>query len=100
MAISESVLSRHVWRCDDCIVSRSDVSVGMRVTQLQQKRPWWSCVTRRSEEHTSELQSPDHLVCRLLLEKKQIIRYKLSDYEWHHNRLCSVLLCAFSAQTI
>src|SRR5258708_22458926 len=34
------------------------------------------CVThsagteKRSEEHTSELQSPDHLVCRLLLEKK------------------------------
>src|SRR5207244_5290296 len=26
--------------------------------------------SRRSEEHTSELQSPDHLVCRLLLEKK------------------------------
>src|SRR5947208_11306028 len=25
---------------------------------------------KRSEEHTSELQSPDHLVCRLLLEKK------------------------------
>src|SRR5947208_12514852 len=30
----------------------------------------------RSEEHTSELQSPDHLVCRLLLEKKQS-RYRL-----------------------
>src|SRR6476660_3391907 len=31
----------------------------------------------RSEEHTSELQSPDHLVCRLLLEKKKkkIIQY-------------------------
>src|SRR5207244_11461562 len=30
-----------------------------------------SCIsaTARSEEHTSELQSPDHLVCRLLLEK-------------------------------
>src|SRR5258708_33175170 len=27
-------------------------------------------VATRSEEHTSELQSPDHLVCRLLLEKK------------------------------
>src|SRR5258708_39794428 len=27
--------------------------------------------TARSEEHTSELQSPDHLVCRLLLEKKK-----------------------------
>src|SRR5258708_12345994 len=29
---------------------------------------------RRSEEHTSELQSPDHLVCRLLLEKKKQIQ--------------------------
>src|SRR5258708_38941601 len=29
----------------------------------------WS-TPERSEEHTSELQSPDHLVCRLLLEKK------------------------------
>src|SRR5947208_7925895 len=29
----------------------------------------------RSEEHTSELQSPDHLVCRLLLEKKKISVY-------------------------
>src|SRR5258708_28337789 len=28
-------------------------------------------ITDRSEEHTSELQSPDHLVCRLLLEKKK-----------------------------
>src|SRR5207244_10473028 len=27
-----------------------------------------SCTIGRSEEHTSELQSPDHLVCRLLLE--------------------------------
>src|SRR5258708_30473863 len=29
----------------------------------------------RSEEHTSELQSPDHLVCRLLLEKKKYRRH-------------------------
>src|SRR5947208_11273402 len=29
------------------------------------------CPGGRSEEHTSELQSPDHLVCRLLLEKKK-----------------------------
>src|SRR5258708_22153257 len=36
--------------------------------------PLLSTVERRggrSEEHTSELQSPDHLVCRLLLEKKK-----------------------------
>src|SRR5258708_30946209 len=46
----------------------------------------------RSEEHTSELQSPDHLVCRLLLEKKNhtgsfsvqltpiVHRYRRVDY--------------------
>src|SRR5258708_18459801 len=33
----------------------------------------------RSEEHTSELQSPDHLVCRLLLEKKKTSRRISSD---------------------
>src|SRR5258708_12487670 len=32
----------------------------------------------RSEEHTSELQSPDHLVCRLLLEKKKNIEHILT----------------------
>src|SRR5688500_20083511 len=31
----------------------------------------WQLLTFRSEEHTSELQSPCNLVCRLLLEKKQ-----------------------------
>src|SRR5438876_4991300 len=34
----------------------------------------------RSEEHTSELQSPVHLVCRLLLEKKK----KMSDHRTLH----------------
>src|SRR5882757_8254399 len=31
----------------------------------------WSCIGVRSEEHTSELQSRQYLVCRLLLEKKK-----------------------------
>src|SRR5947208_13388457 len=35
----------------------------------------------RSEEHTSELQSPDHLVCRLLLEKKKHIKVQYKVYE-------------------
>src|SRR5258708_26138924 len=35
------------------------------------RKSWNSLRTSRSEEHTSELQSPDHLVCRLLLEKKK-----------------------------
>src|SRR5258708_31316863 len=34
-------------------------------------RRCWTSSRHRSEEHTSELQSPDHLVCRLLLEKKK-----------------------------
>src|SRR5215216_7775079 len=34
-------------------------------------RPTCNGTGCRSEEHTSELQSPDHLVCRLLLEKKK-----------------------------
>src|SRR5690348_17807740 len=38
------------------------------------KLSWDDPVTKRSEEHTSELQSPVHLVCRLLLEKKKKIQ--------------------------
>src|SRR5437899_7380038 len=34
---------------------------------------WMNAVKFRSEEHTSELQSLRHLVCRLLLEKKKTI---------------------------
>src|SRR5258708_9048675 len=40
-------------------------------------------VPSRSEEHTSELQSPDHLVCRLLLEKKKIISARQAPQENH-----------------
>src|SRR5689334_24716359 len=80
--------------------SRSNLAgkqVGRRVAKLQKRRlaaiPWrydgragtevrldrlpeigklsLACGGRRSEEHTSELQSQFHLVCRLLLEKKK-----------------------------
>src|SRR5947208_5145249 len=46
--------------------------VAMNTTCCRTCSPWCSSATgyTRSEEHTSELQSPDHLVCRLLLEKK------------------------------
>src|SRR5258708_763602 len=37
-------------------------------------------VNVRSEEHTSELQSPDHLVCRLLLEKKKKTILYINQY--------------------
>src|SRR5258708_23630975 len=38
----------------------------------------------RSEEHTSELQSPDHLVCRLLLEKKKTNNATLTSRLTYH----------------
>src|SRR5438552_5067721 len=40
----------------------------------------------RSEEHTSELQSPDHLVCRLLLEKKKKKTYHHTTQRTHEHR--------------
>src|SRR3989442_9692983 len=53
--------------------------------------------SKRSEEHTSELQSRPHLVCRLLLEKKK----KLTDYNngniivLHNDRISHIGLKAF-----
>src|SRR5947208_6647564 len=45
---------------------------------VQGRRPG---VRARSEEHTSELQSPDHLVCRLLLEKKKKMATPGTDHD-------------------
>src|SRR5256885_10175291 len=44
----------------------------------------------RSEEHTSELQSPCNLVCRLLLEKKNISRTLTAKRQQFTSCLCSV----------
>src|SRR5258708_25390443 len=43
--------------------------------------PIFGNIRGRSEEHTSELQSPDHLVCRLLLEKKKTFNYSSSSLD-------------------
>src|SRR5438552_5580223 len=49
-----------------------DSSTVIEVVNGRRSPPRLPCSNRaRSEEHTSELQSPDHLVCRLLLEKKK-----------------------------
>src|SRR5258708_25398289 len=57
---------RHAWsRC-------GGVQLAQRLGFQQHFDPDLACGDfPRSEEHTSELQSPDHLVCRLLLEKKK-----------------------------
>src|SRR5256885_3898206 len=43
---------------------------------------------KRSEEHTSELQSPCNLVCRLLLEKKKVQTPQAHARETHHQLQC------------
>src|SRR5207244_13616591 len=52
---------------DDLRVAKQRVRIEIELRV--QRHP--EIVSYRSEEHTSELQSPDHLVCRLLLEKKK-----------------------------
>src|SRR5258706_8194258 len=43
---------------------------------------------RRSEEHTSELQSLTNLVCRLLLEKKKKIKFQIKNYNLEKSTIC------------
>src|SRR5207244_9964255 len=53
------------------VLTRDDLT---RLAEIARERNLWVIsdeAYERSEEHTSELQSPDHLVCRLLLEKKK-----------------------------
>src|SRR2546422_7523788 len=49
----------------DAVLREGQLGVFFRLDQLEER------VAERSEEHTSELQSRLHLVCRLLLEKKK-----------------------------
>src|SRR5690348_17678936 len=58
----------------DVLLSVEPVPPAQSDAKLAAQERWarWGTVTLvRSEEHTSELQSPVHLVCRLLLEKKK-----------------------------
>src|SRR5258708_31831299 len=61
-------------------IRHSKATSSLRTTQYQHTRTAFTYQTHptmtRSEEHTSELQSPDHLVCRLLLEKKKTTRHR------------------------
>src|SRR3990170_201174 len=57
----------------------------------------------RSEEHTSELQSPDHLVCRLLLEKKKRFKSPRRNGPWTtrtHERGAAEMLCLRSSSMV
>src|SRR5437870_8362277 len=58
---------------DTASAETSRLSSSRRVTVLMMQGAWVKPISSsvRSEEHTSELQSRGHLVCRLLLEKKK-----------------------------
>src|SRR2546430_7287839 len=70
----------------------SDTTTGARSgnsATIRTSPPIALTVFRRSEEHTSELQSQSNLVCRLLLEKKKKINSTLTEHRNHirHNSL-------------
>src|SRR5256885_9848076 len=75
------------WRSDDAL----------RGAQVPRSRGARSARRARSEEHTSELQSPCNLVCRLLLEKKKTVKYtssqSFSGSESSDNHSCHFELC-------
>src|SRR5687768_18082732 len=58
--------------------SDRDVSIIVQIRQLEDLAELLAQAALRSEEHTSELQSRLHLVCRLLLEKKKRKKTTLS----------------------
>src|SRR5258708_29144135 len=58
-------------RCDRSICRPRSRRRRSRSSTAARSRPTYTAIAPRSEEHTSELQSPHHLVCRLLLEKKK-----------------------------
>src|SRR5438552_10632925 len=68
-----AVVDGHPLNAEDLIKPHSEVHIETNASTKGFSLPKEHEVKRflkRSEEHTSELQSPDHLVCRLLLEKK------------------------------
>src|SRR5256885_11914904 len=66
-ATAASSMARPSCCCPSCSARRAS----LRLPQHQQRPQHPQPPQRRSEEHTSELQSPCNLVCRLLLEKKK-----------------------------
>src|SRR5690348_17409713 len=53
------------------VTRRRDLENATDSSSAEGRSSKWPSRQSRSEEHTSELQSPVHLVCRLLLEKKK-----------------------------
>src|SRR5690625_7750899 len=77
-SLLEEVLAsktRIAWYGDRLIFASDTPGPGAALTDRASAN-LWSIARDRSEEHTSELQSRGHLVCRLLLEKKKCVARK------------------------
>src|SRR5947208_9479656 len=62
--------TRSFMYIDDCLKGTTAIMESGILEPINLGSSELVTINQRSEEHTSELQSPDHLVCRLLLEKK------------------------------
>src|SRR5256885_10829283 len=82
------------------IYERENWAIHVEKDNVQRKRLMsHSCM--RSEEHTSELQSPCNLVCRLLLEKKKKNTRSVqirAERAWHHSSAVIDIMSAFCAR--
>src|SRR5256885_8979279 len=67
------------------LIDASHIVLYITTTPFQEGKSFFDFFLR-SEEHTSELQSPCNIVCRLLLEKK-----KITHYTHHHSRSITTL---------
>src|SRR3989449_3332202 len=83
-----AIATSHFYRCLPSSVTTFLLSWPRCFCSTSSSRPWR--MKRRSEEHTSELQSRLHLVCRLLLEKKKNIPMHKTTLE-QAQRLASAL---------
>src|SRR5258708_8084451 len=85
-------------------VSRNSVLAFQSMTPEQKAQRQKKSRTTRSEEHTSELQSPDHLVCRLLLEKKKKTKTDPSNSKGRGSRwpsyVCRAWFPMFQARNV
>src|SRR2546422_4326935 len=67
----QTVCSSDLCVCSRCVAGSIGAGSSVHAATMRPAEAWARTATPRSEEHTSELQSRLHLVCRLLLEKKK-----------------------------
>src|SRR2546430_10750105 len=73
------------WSSDVCSSDLAGSAAGTVLLRVYHADPYLPEEERRSEEHTSELQSQSNLVCRLLLEKKKKKQTEIKSRNIEHD---------------